>query len=337
MVETYILDNEIIISEEPEFMPCKNLEANIQYFVVCKKNQHHIGSIDAYDAFIAGEKIYNWVARACEDAQVLKINDYQNEFEAVKSSITECDYVVILNGNIPLINKQHLKDVVGYVIRKNMNACKLKSGFIFKTEYFMEVGEILSADVYNLKTNDFFEVVNFETLEIAKREINKRIFAFHSKNGANISPDSVVIDANVQIGYESSILEKSQILKETKICDNVLIGKNTIIEDSNIKDNCVVGNNVVVKNCVIGANVKIGDNVFLSGCEIQNGCEIHDCTKIIDSNIAMGVIIEKMCDLIGCEIEENATVGNMARLFKATIQNGYDVFDGKVIVHREDK
>ena len=78
MVETCVIENEIIVDSEPEFAKCKNIEAKIQYFVVCKKNQNMVGSVDAFDLTIAGEKLCDWVARACSGAEILKIYDYQN-------------------------------------------------------------------------------------------------------------------------------------------------------------------------------------------------------------------------------------------------------------------
>ena len=185
MIET-ILDNEILVCNEPEFEHFDSFEASVDYFVVCKKSENLIGTIEAYKHLIAGEKIVSWVARACENAKILEINDYQNEISAVLPNLSDAKYTVVLKGNIPLLNKQHLKNLIGFVARKNMNACKLKGGYVFNTEYLNEVGDVLSADCYNLATNDFFEVKTFDDLEFARREIAGRIANYHSKNGVSL-------------------------------------------------------------------------------------------------------------------------------------------------------
>ncbi len=333
-----VIDNEILITSEPEFETCEKLDASVAYFVVCKKGEHLIGGIDAYNQIVAGEKIISWVARACENAKILEINDYQNEIDAVLPCLGDFEYTVILKGNIPLVMKQHLKDMLSFVMRRHMNACKLKGGYIFKTEYLKEVGKVLSADCYNHHSNDFFAVVDYDSLTFAREEISRRIYSYHSKNGVNFAGfDSCGIDANVQIGYGSQFGVGARVLRGSRLLNEILVGENSVVESSLIKDDSVLGCGVIVKNCVIGVSCKIGDGVVLKNCKIGDGTIIEDGSRVFDSQIDRGAKIGKLCDIANSNISANASVGTMSKLYNAFIEENYEVFDGKVIIKRAEE
>jgi len=333
-----MVENEILISTEPEFESCNNPNLPASFFVVCKRGENLIGGLEAYKHLIAGERICDWVARACDNAQIIEINDYQNEIDAVKPFLTTSDYTVILNSNIPLLNKQHLRDIVQFVMLKNMNACKLKGGYIFKTEYLQEFEEIASAYSYNLPTNDFFAVTNLEYLNFARKEIEKRMFNYFSKNGVTFKNiDSCVVDANVQIASDCDISFGCQILKSSKILRFGNIGSRCIISNSQIAENAQLFDNVVIKDSTIGKNIKIGNNVYIENSTIGDNCIIESGARIVNSIIETGTKISKLCDIMNSHINKNAQVGAMARLFNAEIEEDYDVFDGKVIIHRVEE
>jgi bifunctional UDP-N-acetylglucosamine pyrophosphorylase/glucosamine-1-phosphate N-acetyltransferase len=75
------------------------------------------------------------------------------------------------------------------------------------------------------------------------------------------------------------------------------------------------------KSVCIGADVRIGSdtviypNVYLEGnTSIGSGCEIRSGTRIKDSKIGSGVIIQDNCLITDSEIENDCTVGPMAHL-----------------------
>lgn len=338
MEETIVLDNEIMICAEPEFETCRKLESTVSYFILCKKGQNIIGATDAYETLIAGEKIVSWVARACDNAKILEVFDNGDDINAVMPYLTNSEYTVILSGNIPLLTKQSLKNVLQYAMRKNMNACRLKGGYIFKTEYLADVGEVLSVDTYNLQTNDFFKVENFESLEYAKKEISKRIFAYHTKNGVNFEDCNITkVDANVQMGFGANVFSNSQILSGSKLGEDAVIGRNSIIFQSQIGADCKISDGVVIKNCIISANVKIGDGAYIENCKIGAGCEILAGARLKDSQFGIGTKIAEFVDISNSKMGEGATVGAFARLLGANIESNYEVYDGKVIISRQEE
>lgn len=334
-----VLDNVIIINKEPEYESCTKLDASVTYFVVCKKDEHKIGNKDAYLQEIAGEKIVDWVARACEKPKILEINDYQSEIDAVISNLTDSEYTLILKGNIPLITKQHLKDVLNFVMRKHMNACKLKGcGYVFNTEYLKEVGEILSADCYNLSSNDFFEVVDFDSLCEAKTEISKRIYGYHSRNGVNFDnfyPEN--ISANVQIGYGTTVKQSAKILNGAKILSDVFIGENSLICCSLIKDDCKILKNVLIDDSIIGANCQIGDGAIIKNCKIGDCVRIENGVMLENCEILSGSIIGSFSNLVGSKIRENVKIGNMSKIIGCEILDNVEIFDGQILINNGEK
>ncbi len=329
---------EILTMKEYEYNGYQANDFSVAYFVVCKKEQYMIGDKNAYELKIAGERICDWVARACENPKVFEIYDNLSDIEAVMPYVSDTDYVVILSGNVPLLTKQTLKGILRNVVENGINVLKLKCGYVINTAYLKEVGEIFSCQNYGEKLKDFFEVTNFETYNIAKAEITKRMFNFYSKNGVNLESFDIEIDANVQIDRFCTVGKYSQILDGTKILSDSKVGKNVLIEQSLISKNTKIGDGVVLKSCKIGDSCEIGDGCILENCEIESGTKIMAGSKLADTKISENVVIKRFCDIISSNVSKNATVGEMARLFRANIEEDYEVYDGKVIIHRlEDK
>ena len=337
MEETIVVDNEIILGSEICMSSNARLDASVAYFVVCKKGQHLIGGIDAYNQLIAGEKIISWVARACEKTKVLEINDYQSEIDAVIPCLGQSEYVVILKGNVPLVTKHSINSVLNFAMQRNMNACKLKCGYIFRTEYLKEVGRVMSADCYNLSSNDFLEVVDFESLSFARSEISKRIYAYHSKNGVDFSSfDIGAIDANVQIGYNTKLESDARVLESSKILNGCKIGQSSSIRGAFLKDNVFVGQNSVIINSVLGNGCKIGDGVIIKNSKIGDGVVVDDGTRLLSSEIFAGAKINALCDIKDTKINQGAEVGTMSKLYKTEIDEKFVVFNGKVLIKKSE-
>lgn len=331
-----VIEEEIIICEEIEKMSESSKRKNIEYFVICKKGSHRIGGCDAYDCLIAGEKCFSWVVRACENAKVLDLYDYQNELEAVAQNLGNSDYVVILNGNLPLLTKNCVKNVVEYFLHQGMNALRLKGGYIFNASYLREVNDIFSSDCFNVKTNDFFEIENFNSLLFARKEIEKRILNYHSKNGVTFNGESFSIDANAEIMNGSTICDGVKILSSSKI-HNCYIGFNSLVEDSSIHENSKIEDNVFIKNCEIGSNVKIASGVMLENCTIGDNVEILAGSRILNSEIASGVKIGKICDIVSSKVCAGAKIGSLARLLNFEIEENYELFEGKIKINKSEE
>ena len=205
MVETET--NIVVLNEQPEFSASSEEEVSANYFILCEENAETALSKNVYDFKIAGMSILNWVVRACETQPViLKVSEGDDVLSAIKPHIGGAEYSVVLYANTPLVNKGHLKDLLCYVSRKRMNACKLKKGYVFKNEYISHVDEIYSIDTHDFASNDFYEVKNYDDLSYVQDILSKKVINYHKKNGVYFdNPNFVTIDATTDIGYASTI------------------------------------------------------------------------------------------------------------------------------------
>ena len=247
--------------------------------------------------------------------------------------------MVVLYANTPLLTKTHLNDLIGYVKRKRFNACKLKKGYILKSEYLMDVDSIYSNFLYDFDGNDFFEVNSVSDLEFARTALEKRIFSHYIKKGVIFeSQNNTNIDANVKIGMDSRIYGGVSILKNSTIGDNVTLEPNvvvinskigsgtiiksgTIIENSVIKSNTEILNNSCIIHSVVGDNVKIGVSAKIVDSAIETAVETENFVNIDTANILSGAKIGKFSNIVGLGVSvvvvQNAEIKPFANLVQS--------------------
>ena len=174
----------VVLTEQPEFSVCGNDDVSASYFILCEEDVDSILSKEVQNYKIAGMSVLNWVVRVCESQPtILNIKTGDNVLDVIKPYINDAEYSVVLYANTPLLNKGHIKDLLGFVARKHMNVCKLKRGYVFKNEYISEVREIYSIDTYDFASNDFFEIKNYDDLDYAREVLQKKVIDYHKKNG----------------------------------------------------------------------------------------------------------------------------------------------------------
>ena len=172
------LGNYIVVDEEPEFVAETEEEISATYFILCENSGQENLVKRIYEYEICGMSSLNWVARACDGQPVvLRANDDNNIIKMIRPYVKNTEYSVVLFANTPLLNKQHLKDMLGFVNRKHMNACKLKKGYIFRNDYILNNDEIYSVDTYEFSTDDFFEVNTLEDLSVAQESLSKKVLS----------------------------------------------------------------------------------------------------------------------------------------------------------------
>lgn len=312
------LGNYIIVNEEPEFVAECEEEISASYFILCENvgQQNLVKRI--YDYEICGMTSLNWVARACEtQPMVLKANDDKNIIKMIRPYVKQTEYSVILFANTPLVNKQHLKDLLGYVNRKHMNACKLKKGYIFRNDYILNNDELFSVDTYEFSSDDFFEVKTLEDLSVAQESLSKKVLSYHMLNGVYFErPEVNSVDATSEIGYNTTVasnvsivknsivgdvcdIKEDAIIKNSKIGDDVVIGEGAFIISSVIKDGARIGSRAFIKNSVIGENVEIFENVSVINSGVKANTIIEECSKINKARVSENVKIGKFSKLIG--------------------------------------
>lgn len=312
------LENYIVIDEEPEFVAEAEENISATYFILCENSQNQNLVKNIYEYEICGMSALNWVARACETQPiVLRANENEDVIKLIRPYAKGAEYSVVLYANTPLVNKQHLKDLLAFVNRKHMNACKLKKGFIFRNDYIMNNDEVYSVDTYEFSTDDFFEIDSLEDLAFAQTYLTKKVLSYHMQHGVYFeSPDVVSVDASSEIGYASRLgsnasvvknstvginaeIKEDAVIKGSRVGDDVMIGEGAIIVGSVVKDGAKIDSRAFIKNSVIGENVVIGSGVNVIDSGVKSNTFIDDGSNLSNARVAENVKIGKFCKLIG--------------------------------------
>lgn len=141
----------------------------------------------------------------------------------------------------------------------------------------------------------------------AKLIMQKRINRMHMLAGVTmLNPETVHIQADVEIGQDTTIHQNVVLNRGTKIGSDVTIGVNTQITNSVIHDGVDILNSVIVDseieegahigpfayirpNSVVGKHVKVGDFVELKNARIGEGTKISHLTYIGDAIVGKDV------------------------------------------------
>lgn len=347
--------NVVVLNEQPEFSAAEQEEVSASFFVLCEDDDASQFGQSVYDYKVAGMSILNWVVRACDsDPVVLKVSPDDNVLEIIKPYLKNTEYSVVLYASTPLLNKGHLKDLLGFVYRKRMNACKLKKGYVLKNDYIVGVDDLYSIDTYDFASNDFFEVKNYGDLSLVQEILEKKVLSYHKKNGVYFENESqVAVDATTEIGYASVISAGVKILNHSSVNNNVKIGANSVVSNSKIgedvvvgigavvegcviKDGAVVGDGVVLKNSVVGNNVVIGTGSVLIDSGIKDEAKIGDLARCSNVRLAENVHVGKACEIIGIEapvvIMRNTLVGSNVKIVDSNIAELSEIESNKIIV-----
>ncbi len=312
------LGNYIVIDEEPEFVAEAEEEISATYFILCENSDQPNLVKNIYEYDICGMTALNWVARACDGQPVvLRANENENVIKLIRPFAKNSEYSVVLYANTPLLNKQHLKDLLAFVQRKHMNACKLKKGYIFRNDYILNNEEVFSVDTYEFSTDDFFEVKTLEDLAYVQGYLTKKVLSYHMLHGVYFeSPDVVSVDASSEIGYATRLgsnasvvknstvgvnceIKEDSVIKGSKLGDDVSVGEGAFVISSVIKDGAKVDSRAFIKNSVIGENVVVGAGVNIVNSGIKSNSIIDDLSILDNARVSENVRIGKFCKLIG--------------------------------------
>jgi len=356
-----IVDNVVILNEQPEFRADVDENISANFFIVCEQTFSGLEK-NIYEYDICGTSLLNWVARACDkQPMVLRCNE-DEIISTIKPYLNGAEYSVVLYANTPLVNKQHLKDLLGFVSVRHMNALKLKKGYVFRNEYIKNVDEIYSIDTYDFSSNDFFEVKTTEDLELAREYLFNKLVKFHNQNGVFFDNANLIsVDANVEIGYASKISTNVSILgnsvlgnnvevlenvliKNSKIGSDVKIGEGSMILNSVVKDGTVIGAGCVIDGSVIGNNCNVASKVTMISSGVKSNSNILECTSLDNARIAEDVSIGRFCVIFGDEtpavVSRGTEIGHNSKVVACKIDENVKIPSNKSIsrnVHLGEK
>lgn len=261
-------------------------------------------SKNSYNGRILGRKLADWVAFACNDIPVKKLQ-YDSKtpiLEFVKDYIDNSfDYTIILMSKTPLIQNSTIKSIIEYCSVKDCQLCKLPVGYVVDN-ILIKTQEINIDSVYTQNLDDFYVVDKKPEFVFAEDVWQERINNFHMSNGVEIvKPKSVLIEPEVDIA-SGVIVSSGNVIK-----GQTVIGKNTILKENNVIDNCT-----------------IGDDCCISGSVIN------------DSTICSTVYISAFCEINNSKIGHDSVIGGSSKINNFTIENGTKLAANTVVGDNND-
>ncbi len=331
-------ENVLVLNDQPEFIENFSDKVNARYFVVCENTPNSTLPKDAYECSVCGLTLAEWVERACASAPILlRVSEGEDVLPLIKPYIRGFDYSVVLYASTPFVRKSHINDLLGYVARKHLSACKLKKGYVLKNDYIERVDRLFSIDTYDFASDDFFEVKTLRDLEYAGLILKRRVLDFHSKNQVILDDRNITVDASVELGYGTRLAGGSAVIKKSKIGSECEIGANSTIEGSKIGDDVTIGVGAIIKDSVIKDGVTIEAGALVDGSVIGEHSKLGVGASVSHSGLKQNVSICEKSTLVGARISENVTVKAGAKvvfieeptvvLEGATIGECAEVFD----------
>jgi bifunctional UDP-N-acetylglucosamine pyrophosphorylase/glucosamine-1-phosphate N-acetyltransferase len=150
------------------------------------------------------------------------------------------------------------------------------------------------------------------------RHAQRRILDAHARAGVTFSaPDSVAVDAGVEIGADTTIAAGVTLRGRTRLGERCQIGPQTTITDSELGDEITVPHSFLV-GCRIADKVAIGPFAYLRPeADIRTGAKVGTFVEVKKSTIGEGAKVPHL-SYIG-----DADVGSRANLGAGTITANY--------------
>ena len=169
--------------------------------------------------------------------------------------------------------------------------------------------DVLSA----IGVNDKADLLEIDAL--ARRAIVER----HATNGVTFTaPDTVAIDATVEIGTDTTIEAGVTLRGSTKIGDDARIGPQATITDSQIGHDTTILHAVLVE-AEVDPGATVGPFAYLRpGARIEEGAKVGTFVEVKNSTIGAGAKVPHL-SYIG-----DADIGDGSNLGASTITANYD-------------
>ena len=197
-----------------------------------------------------------------------------------------------------------------------------QNGEIYLTgvfERFREDGRSVAA----FRTDDVLAasgVNNRKDLIEVERHARRRLIEQHALNGVSFPlPETVLVDAAVEIG-EDTVIEPGTVLRgSTVIGSGCTIGPNSTLIDAEIGDN-VTALHAYITTALVGDDVTIGPYAYLRpGTRIANGAKIGTYVEVKNSTVGAGTKIPHLSYIGDADIGEgsNIAAGNITANYHA--------------------
>ena len=233
-----------------------------------------------------------------ENGAVVRIVEQKDASEDEKK-ITE------INAGMYLFDIQKLVSALGRLHNDNAQ------GEYYLTDVIailLEAGESVDAFAADMKetlgVNDRIQLAQADTL------LNERKEQELMRNGVCVfHPESVRVDAGVEVGRDTVIYPGTILEGNTKIGENCTIGPNTRLSD------CIIGNDTDIQYSValdsrIGNGTHVGPFAYIRpGSSIGSGNKVGDFVEVKNANIGDGTKIAHLTYVGDADVGERVNFG----------------------------
>jgi bifunctional UDP-N-acetylglucosamine pyrophosphorylase/glucosamine-1-phosphate N-acetyltransferase len=145
------------------------------------------------------------------------------------------------------------------------------------------------------------------------RHAQRRILAAHARAGVTFTaPDSVEIDASVELGEDTTIAGGVTLRGATAIGSGCAVGPQTTITDSELGDGVTVLH-AVLSECRVAGGATIGPFAYLRPeADVRDGAKIGTFVEVKKSVIGAGAKVPHLSYIGDADIGEKANVGGGA-------------------------
>ena len=177
---------------------------------------------------------------------------------------------------------------------------------------FRERGLKVSAHV----TDDTLSAMGVNTradLMEVTRHAQRRILVAHARAGVTFTaPDSVAIDAAVQIGEDTTVGPGVTLRGATRVGARCTVGPHTTMTDAELGDGVAVQHSVL-SECRVADSATIGPFAYLRPeADVRDGAKIGTFVEVKKSVIGAGAKVPHLSYIGDADIGERANVGGGA-------------------------
>ena len=142
------------------------------------------------------------------------------------------------------------------------------------------------------------------------RHAQRRILATHARGGVTFTaPDTVAIDANVEIGEDTTIAAGVTLKHGTRIGERCQIGPQTTISGCEIGDEVTIPHSVLV-DCRVAKGATIGPFAYLRPeADVREGAKVGTFVEVKKSTIHAGAKVPHLSYIGDADVGANANLG----------------------------
>ncbi|MGA2852499.1 MAG: bifunctional UDP-N-acetylglucosamine diphosphorylase/glucosamine-1-phosphate N-acetyltransferase GlmU, partial [Terracidiphilus sp.] len=186
-----------------------------------------------------------------------------------------------------------------------------------KELYLTDMARILhdaGEKVVAIKAAQPEEVLGANTIaEMMRLDHELRLATAHRLMAAGVTilqPETVMIDAGVEIGSDTVIEPFAQLLGETKIGSDCRIRSYSVLENTTVGDQVLILQSCVIAEAVIDKGARIGPLAHLRpGCHIGEGAHIGNFVEAKKTNLGKGSKANHLTYLGDAEIGSGVNIG----------------------------